>query len=205
MSRRYQTLLLFGPPGVGKGTQGAILGRIPGFFHLSSGDVFRSIDINSAVGKTFLDYSSRGELVPDDITIQLWKRHLDARVVLTNYKPDFDLLILDGIPRNVNQAKLLDDHIQVLKVIHLVCKDEEATVQRIRKRALKQNRIDDGREDVIRRRFEVYHEQTQPVIEHYRREIIAEAEADGSPAEVLRNVLRIVEPVQSAHFANALE
>jgi adenylate kinase len=186
-------------------SQGAILGRIPGFFHVSIGDVLRALDVNSDVGRTFYEYSSRGELVPDSIIIELWKRNIQARQILTYYKPDSDVLVLDGIPRNVSQAELLEEHCRVLKVIHMVCHDEEAMIRRIRKRALKQNRPDDAREEVIRRRWDVYREQTQPVLDHYPQEIIAEASADAGPGTVLRNILRIAVPVQELHFRNALD
>ena len=69
MAKRLKTILLFGAPGAGKGTQGKILGRIPGFFHLSSGDMFRALDPNSDLGQRVTSYSSKGELVPDDLTI----------------------------------------------------------------------------------------------------------------------------------------
>src|SRR5277367_6683573 len=98
MPERYKTVLLFGAPGTGKGTQGKILGTIPGFFHCSCGDVFRSIDIHSELGRIFYEYSSRGELVPDDVTIKMWAANINARAVIGVYKPAVDLLILDGIP-----------------------------------------------------------------------------------------------------------
>src|SRR5262245_55093023 len=72
MTDRYQTILLFGAPGSGKGTQGKILGQIPGFYHLSCGEVFRTLDTGSDLGKVFMEYSSRGELVPDDVTVKMW-------------------------------------------------------------------------------------------------------------------------------------
>ena len=75
---RYPAALLFGAPGVGKGTQGAILARIPGFFHLSSGDIFRSIDIGGEDGREVTKYISRGDLVPDELTVKIWRRALDA-------------------------------------------------------------------------------------------------------------------------------
>ena len=62
---RYKTILLFGAPGSGKGTQGKILGAIPGFFHTACGDIFRSLDLSSEMGRIAWEYSSRGELVPD--------------------------------------------------------------------------------------------------------------------------------------------
>src|ERR1043165_1142272 len=156
MASRYQTILLFGAPGAGKGTQGKILGSIPGFFHLSCGEVFRTLDTTSELGKTFMQYSSRGELVPDDLTVQMWQQNMAAQTVLSRFKPHHDLLVLDGIPRNVNQAKLLEQHLDVLLIVHLICSDKEKMIQRLRRRALKENRADDAREEVIRKRWDVY-------------------------------------------------
>ncbi|MBS0264292.1 MAG: nucleoside monophosphate kinase [Planctomycetes bacterium] len=205
MSERYHSVLLFGPPGVGKGTQGQILGKIPGFFHLSVGDVFRALDINSPDGKEVYQYSSQGMLVPDETTIRIWKRNIDALTILSYYKPHEDLLILDGIPRNQRQAEILEQHVEVLKIIHLKCSDIEAMVHRIRRRAIRENRVDDAHEDIIRRRFDVYERQTRPVLEYYPKKLIAEVDAFGSPAEVLLNILKDVVPVQNKHFRNEIE
>src|SRR5712691_3534087 len=99
---KYTTYLLFGAPGSGKGTQGRSLGSIPRFFHCACGDVFRSLDTRPKVRRAFLDYSSKGELVPDEITVELWKAQIDAAVNAHTFKPDIDVLVLDGIPRNVD-------------------------------------------------------------------------------------------------------
>src|SRR3982750_1180326 len=98
-TQRYQTILLFGAPGAGKGTQGKILGQIPGFFHVSCGDIFRSMDMNSKIGKIFRESPPRGELAPDDATVQMWATNIQAQTILSIYKPNVDLLVLDGIPR----------------------------------------------------------------------------------------------------------
>ena len=201
---RYKTILLFGAPGAGKGTQGKILGKIPGFFHLACGDVFRSLDLSSDLGKKFLEHSSRGELVPDDLTIAMWRQNVHAQTVLSLYKPASDILILDGIPRSVAQAKAMEAYLDVLEVIHLVCRDRDEMVRRMRKRALKENRLDDADEKVIRRRFEVYDKETAPVLACYPKEIISEVDAMGSPAEVLQHILEVVVPVQNTHFRNPL-
>jgi adenylate kinase len=198
--RRYESVLLFGAPGAGKGTQGRILGQIPGFFHLSCGEVFRSLDINSPEGLEIYKYSSQGMLVPDETTIKVWKRHLDALTVLSHYKPHEDLLILDGIPRNLRQAELLEEHVHVLQIVHLMCPDTEAMIHRIRRRAIRENRADDASEDVIRRRFNVYKEETEPILGYYPESIVSEVDAIGSPADVLLKVLLKVVPVQNAHF-----
>ncbi len=197
---RYKTILLFGAPGAGKGTQGKILGTIPGFYHCACGDVFRQIDITSKLGKIFYEHSSRGELVPDDITVQMWAESIHAHTILSQYKPKKDLLILDGIPRTVEQAKIIEKHIKVLKIVHLVCSDEASMFERLRRRALKENRFDDANEATIRRRWAVYERETMPVLNHYPSELITEVDSMGSPARVMRGILDIVVPIQDALF-----
>lgn len=200
MHPKYKTILLFGAPGAGKGTQGAILGRIPGFYHCACGDVFRNIDINSELGHKFYEFSSRGELVPDEITVGMWAQALHARTVLGDYKPSDDLLILDGIPRTLEQAQIMDDHIQVLKIIHLTCDNENAMFQRLRKRALKANRHDDADEKVIRKRWEVYKQETAPVLGHYPADRVVSIDSIGSPAQILHDILDHAVPAQDRHF-----
>ncbi len=204
MATRYKTILLFGAPGAGKGTQGKILGKIPGFFHQACGDVFRALDMTSDLGKKFIEFSSKGLLVPDDLTIEMWRSNINAQTVLSLYKPHEDLLVLDGIPRNVAQAKAMEEYIEVLEVIHLVCPDLDKMVARMRRRALKENRMDDADEKVIRRRFEVYDRETKPVLEHYDAPLIKKVNAMGSPSSVLQHVLEVVVPVQDGHFKNPL-
>src|SRR5260221_1668878 len=103
----YRTVLLFGAPGVGKGTQGKILGTIPNFFHCACGDVFRSLKADSDIGRVFIDYSSRGKLVPDEPTVQLWRQFIGNSMKIGRFHPEQDTLVLDGIPRNVPQAEIL--------------------------------------------------------------------------------------------------
>src|SRR6201984_3801068 len=102
---RYVSYLLIGPPGGGKGTQGKILGSVPRFFHFACGEVFRQLDTRTPIGKQFIEYSSRGALVPDDLTVELWHQSIDAQVVAARFKPDIAVLILDCIHRNVPQAE----------------------------------------------------------------------------------------------------
>ena len=74
---KYRSILLFGAPGAGKGTQGKVLGVIPNFYHCACGDVFRNLRPDSPLGKVFIKYSSRGLLVPDETTIELWKQNIE--------------------------------------------------------------------------------------------------------------------------------
>jgi len=186
---KYNTFILFGAPGSGKGTQGKTLGTIPRFYHCACGDVFRSIDTRSKVGKAFLDYSSKGKLVPDEITVELWKEAIDAAVEAHKFKPDIDILVLDGIPRNVAQAKIMDEMIDVKRVFHLSCPNRETLFYRLKKRALKDNRLDDANEAVIQRRLQIYNEDSKPVLAYYSKDRVVAIDATQPPAKVLLDIL----------------
>ena len=192
IAMKYHTYLLFGAPGSGKGTQGKTLGTIPRFFHCPCGDVFRSIDTRTKVGKAFLEYSSKGQLVPDDITVELWKEAIDAAVEAHKFKPDIDILVLDGIPRNVGQAKIMDEMIDVQKVFHLSCPNRETLFSRLKKRALKDNRLDDANEQVIQRRLATYETESKPVLSYYEQDRITCVDATQPPAKVLLHILESV-------------
>src|SRR5437763_9826140 len=170
---RYKTILLFGAPLSSKGTKGKILQSIPGFHHTACGEIFRSLDLQSEMGRIFWQYSSRGELVPDEFTVKLWKQYITGMEMVNEFHSETELLVLDGIPRNVRQAELLDETIDVVKVIYLVCADMSKMVERLRRRALKENRFDDASETVIRNRLEVYERDTKPVLDHYSGDRIA--------------------------------
>lgn len=181
------------------------MGSVPGFFHLSVGDVFRSIDIGSDDGQEVYRYSSQGQLVPDELTVKIWKKALDAYIALSRYKPREDVLVLDGIPRNVAQTSLVDQHVDVLQVISLECSDEDEMMHRIRRRAIRENRADDANEKVIRDRFRIFREQSAAVLNCYPAEIISSVNASGSPAEVLCRILEALIPIQNRHFLENVE
>jgi adenylate kinase len=188
----YRTYLLFGAPGSGKGTQGKALGQVPRFFHCACGDVFRSIDTRTKVGQAFIYYSGRGELVPDEISIELWKESISGDVETHRFKPELDALLLDGIPRNLQQAELMKSRIEVVKVFHLSCSDRSMLVERLKKRALKDNRLDDANEAVIRKRLETYEIETKPVLGYYGPALIHTIDATQSPARVLWEILGVI-------------
>jgi adenylate kinase len=196
---KYNTFLLFGAPGSGKGTQGKTLGTIPRYFHCACGDVFRSIDTRTKVGRAFLDFSSKGELVPDEVTVELWKEAIGAAVDAHKFKPDIDTLVLDGIPRNVAQAKIMEALIDVKRVFHLSCPNRETLFSRLKKRALKDNRLDDANEQVIQRRLETYENESKPVLAHYAKETITVVDATQPPSKVLFDILVGVNGVDGQH------
>jgi adenylate kinase len=195
---RYKTVLLFGAPGSGKGTQGKILGTIPGFYHTACGDIFRSLDLTSDMGRKFWEFSSRGELVPDEFTVELWKNYIKGMEMINQFHSQTEILILDGIPRNKAQAELMDDTIDVVKIIYLVCKDLNKMVERLRRRALRENRFDDANDKVIQHRLEVYDQETKPVLEHYRAERIAQIDANMSQIQVLSEIIDVLVPIKLA-------
>jgi len=189
---KYRTILLFGAPGAGKGTQGKILGTIPHFFHCACGDVFRTLTVDSEVGKVFVAYSSRGELVPDEPTISLWRQSIKNNEQTGRFRPERDTLVLDGIPRNAHQAEMLQDTLNVIGIFYLRSKNPENLVHRLQRRALKENRLDDANLDVIRHRLKTYEKETKPVLNFYGRKLVHRIDADQTPVEVLSDILRHV-------------
>ena len=186
---KYRTLLLFGAPGSGKGTQGKILGTIPSFFHFACGDAFRNLRIEDPMGRVFIEHSSKGELVPDEATIELWAKNIKASTVNGMFDPAHDTLVLDGIPRNVNQAKMLHDTLDVKAVFYLSCADKAKMIERLQRRALRENRLDDANLEVIRKRLETYEHETKPVLDYYGPAIVHTIDATQRQVTVLRSIL----------------
>jgi adenylate kinase len=186
--QKYKAVLLFGCPGSGKGTQGVTLAGMPNLFHLAMGDIFRGLDKQSPIGQEFLSYSTKGLLVPDDLTVRVWKQHVEALVQRGEIRPDYHILLLDGIPRTPAQAELLRDCIDIQKILHLVIADVDALVHRLSLRAKKANRPDDADESVIRKRISVYEQETSPVLQSYPAALIADVNADRHPLAVLRDI-----------------
>lgn len=189
---KYRTILMFGAPGSGKGTHGKILGTIPGFFHCACGDVFRNLRADSELGKVFIEYSSRGQLVPDEPTIQLWRKTIDASTQTGNFHPATDTLVLDGIPRNPEQAEILKDTLDVVAVFYLSSANKGNLIARLQRRALKDNRLDDANLDIIRQRLETYEKETRPVLKFYGKKLVHKVNTDATPVEVFLKILKLV-------------
>ncbi len=158
-------LILFGPPGSGKGTQAKNLAEKYHLLHISTGDLFRhELGNNTPLGQEARKYMDRGELVPDEITVGMLRNKLEAH-------PDVKGYILDGFPRTIPQAQALDELLkskgqEVSGLIALDVPDEEI-VQRLLLRGRNSGRADDRNEDVIRNRIATYREQTVPVYDYY--------------------------------------
>jgi len=193
---KYRTILLFGAPGSGKGTQGKILGSIPNLFHFACGDAFRNLRIEDSMGRLFIEYSSKGQLVPDEPTIALWAKNIKASTLDGEFNPAHDTLVLDGIPRNVNQAKMLHDTLDVKAVFFLSCSDKSKMIERLQRRALRENRLDDANLDVIKKRLETYELETKAVLDFYGPELVHTIDATQAPLDILREILNVIATIK---------
>ncbi len=158
-------LILFGPPGSGKGTQAEKLITQYNLFHISTGDMFRfELKNETELGKLAKSYMDKGQLVPDAVTIAM----LEKRVV---DNPNVKGFIFDGFPRTIAQSEALDAFLasrgeSITGLIELSV-DENEIVKRILLRGKSSGRADDNDEEIIRRRISVYRQETTPVADYY--------------------------------------
>lgn len=180
-------IVFLGPPGAGKGTQAELLAERYNLVHIATGDIFRRhMQNNTDLGRKIKEILERGELVPDDITVKIVeqeiKKHMNDRGV-----------ILDGFPRTIVQAKMLDDMLKKMNlninlVLYLKVSKHEAT-----KRLLARGRHDD-KPEIIARRFEEYEEKTRPIQEYYKRKgILVEINGEQSIEGVHKSIVAVVE------------
>ncbi len=184
----YPSILMFGAPGCGKGTQGTVLNQMPNLVHLAMGDIFRGLDKTSDIGQEFLSYATKGQLVPDELTIRVFRHHVDQQVEAGHIDLDYHTLLLDGIPRTASQVEMLKDIIHVKQLIYLMMDDRDALIARLAGRAKKSNRPDDADRTVIENRIEVYERETFQVLDQFPKKLIARVNADQSPLAVLRDI-----------------
>ncbi len=182
-------LLIFGPPGSGKGTVGAKLAATTSLKHLSTGDIFRGLPASSESGKLFYQYSNSGKLVPDEVTVQIFQRYVNGLVDTNKLNPDKDVLLLDGIPRTPAQAKLIESVVSVKGLLVLDIANDETVVQRILGRAKIEGRKDDADESIIRNRLTEYKNKTAAVLDVYKPELVCRVDGDQGPDEVFRDTL----------------
>jgi len=179
-----QRLLFLGPPGAGKGTQALRLAQDQGLLHLSTGDLLRAeVQAGSDLGLQAEAVMARGELVSDALVLAIVRGRLEQGSAGW---------LLDGFPRNLTQAEALDALLQELgqpiDLVVLMEVDDAVLIQRL----LSRGRSDDN-EQVIRHRLEVYRQQTEPLITHYReRGLLQAIEAHGSVEEIAGRISALV-------------
>lgn len=182
----YRALVIFGPPGSGKGTMGKVICELGKIFHLSSGDMFRGMDRETPLGKEITEILKQGKLVSDQLTIQLLKSYLEASEV---FKGGDQWLMLDGVPRTVPQAELLRSFVDVKWIINLQVPDNQVLIDRIKGRAQIEGRSDDVDQAVLAERFRIYETETALVLNQYPQDKILNINANQPPLVVLSNIL----------------
>jgi len=186
-------ILLLGPQGAGKGTQGRLISSEYGSPHIATGDMLRAaIAADTPLGRRVKPIYDRGELVPDDLMIELIRERL-------NQDDTRDGFVLDGFPRTSVQAEALDAMLneidRPLTVVFEFELPEEVCVERLTRRAAEEGRIDDTPE-AIRTRLRLYHQQTEPLIEYYRaRGNLVTVPADRPVDEVFADIQRALDQV----------
>lgn len=172
-------IIILGPPGTGKGTQAKIIAKEFGLKHISTGEIFRTeFEKKSKLGLEAQRYWGAGNLVPDDVTINLMKKNIPK-----------DNFILDGFPRNSKQARELDKIVKVDFVLDIES-DKNIIIKRLLGRARIEGRKDDTPE-VIENRFKVYEKETKPLLKFYKN-VIIKINGNGSPEEIFKNIKRIL-------------
>ena len=184
---------MLGPQGSGKGTQAKRIAAEYGIPHIATGDMLRAaIDAGTSLGLRVKPIYDAGELVPDEIMIELIRERLD--------EPDAaDGFVLDGFPRTTPQADAFDAMLREigreLTVVFALQVSDEVCIERLLKRAREEGRTDDTPE-AIRTRLEIYHRETEPLVEHYRAQgSLVTIHADGTPNEVFAEIQAALEQV----------
>jgi adenylate kinase len=187
--------LIFGAPGSGKGTVGAKLSAATGIKHLSTGEIFRGLSPDSEDGKLFASYAHEGKLVPDELTVQIFSHYIRDLINDNMFDPTKDSFLLDGIPRTVAQADLIEEVVDVKHIFVLDIPDYSVIVERLLKRGAIEYRKDDADESLIRARLIEYETKTAAVLETYDSSIITKINGNSSPDEVFRDVLNAYKAV----------
>jgi adenylate kinase len=191
----HRGILLFGYPGSGKGTQGRLLGMLPGFQHVAMGDIFRGLTPENPLFDRVQGYVRKGDLVPDELTMDLFFRHLDSLAV-----PPDEVFVLDGVPRNRQQAVLLRERMEVIKIFKLSVYDENLVVERMRKRAKQQGRPDDASDEIIQHRLDVYRQETETCIRVFPLTSLTRIQADQPVFFVHYDIMTALGKMQNLSF-----
>jgi adenylate kinase len=190
-------LVLFGPPGSGKGTQSEKLIEKYGLIHLSTGDLLRKeMKAGTPLGNEAKSLIEKGQLVPDEVVVGMISSALDAN-------PDAKGFLFDGFPRTIAQAEALDKLLTLKKTaIHAVLflmVNEEELINRLVGRAKTSGRLDDADPEIQRNRQQVYKNETLPVAGYYQnQDKVSRVEGEGSIDEIFDRICSHIDPLLEA-------
>jgi adenylate kinase len=188
MAEKWNAILMFGAPGTGKGTQSAALGRLPGFHHIEMGEILRAMGADTEQGRQAQSFMGRGELLPDELVVSIWRQAIARQEQEGSLQRGHDVLILDGIPRTIGQARMLAEDIEPLVMLDLTATDDQQIRARIERRAAQQQRLDDLYREAIEKRFELYRQERPALLEFYPDLIWVPIDAQQSPLAVLLDI-----------------
>lgn len=186
---KFSSILLFGPPGVGKGSLGQFLASAGTQYHLSTGDIFRGLASYSPAGKLYYSFASKGMLLPDEATIEIWKYFVQGLIATNAYYPESQDLLLDGLPRTIKQAEMLEEYIEVRHIIVLKTSNVQELLRRLQKRVRQEGKIESVDPMVLKRRIEIYEQESSELLNYYPKHLVSHIDADQKPLEILRDVL----------------
>ncbi len=174
-----KAILVVGPPGAGKGTQAKLIAKKFGYKHISTGEILRGLNRNTELGKKIFALINKGKFIPPKLAVQITLNHI---------KSNKKILVLDGFPRNITQANLIKNKIEIIKVIAFTGRNSVFKERLIKRR---QGRADDNIM-VINHRFEVYKRETEPLLKHYGLQITHKINAEPSIKAIFKEVEKVI-------------
>ncbi len=188
--KKYKSIIIFGAPCTGKGTQARLLAKTGKYFHFSAGDIFRSLGSKTEIGKKISKLINKGEFVPDSLAAKLIKKSIKNLIYKKKYIPEKQILILDGFPRNIKQIKFLKRVFNIIKIVH-IRSNNKLLIIRMKKRIIKEKREDD-REDVINNRLDIYKKETLPVLNKFDKKLIINIDGSENVKKVHKNIIKVL-------------
>ncbi|CAH64164.1 adenylate kinase [Chlamydia abortus] len=188
-TKPFSSILLFGPPGAGKDLLGNFIAHGGSQVYVSLGDIFRCYPIESPIRQLFHKYAVSGSLIPDEDVVVVWNYYVQGLIATGKFLPDRQDLLISGLPRTVDQAKLLDSYIHVRHVIILEVHEEAQLLKRTQNSLYSKGRINEVGIEVLQKRLQSYQKDIDAIIQHYPIHKVSRISAEQKPMEVLRDVL----------------